>query len=214
MMLNVVENGTASNIKSNDYLIAGKTGTAQLIIDGTYSNERHQSSFVGYFPADQPKYACIVVVKDPKLNGSYGGDVAAPVFKELADYVYANDLMLIKTDNQFANQTPISKDGDKAKLTEIYSAIDVNTNADDIESDWVLTYAKDDHIELKTRNIEGDFKKNKMPNLVGMPIQDVLFLLENYGLEVKFSGKGAVKKQSISKGSQIRKGQKIFLELS
>jgi cell division protein FtsI (penicillin-binding protein 3) len=214
MMLNVVENGTASNIKSNDYLIAGKTGTAQLIIDGTYSNERHQSSFVGYFPADQPKYACIVVVKDPKLNGSYGGDVAAPVFKELADYVYANDLMLIKTDNQFANQTPISKDGDKAKLTEIYSAIDVNTNSDDIESDWVLTYAKDDHIELKTRNIEGDFKKNKMPNLVGMPIQDVLFLLENYGLEVKFSGKGAVKKQSISKGSQIRKGQKIFLELS
>lgn len=214
MMLNVVENGTASNIKSNDYLIAGKTGTAQLIIDGTYSNERHQSSFVGYFPANQPKYACIVVVKDPKVNGSYGGDVAAPVFKELADYVYANDLLLIETENQFANKTPISKDGDKVKLQEIYSAIDINTNADEIESDWVLTYAKDDHIELKTRNIEGDFNKNKMPNLVGMPIQDVLFLLENYGLEVLFSGKGSVKKQSISKGSQIRKGQKIFLELS
>jgi len=78
----------------------------------------------------------------------------------------------------------------------------------------VLTYAKEDRIELKTRNIEDDIIKNKMPNLVGMPIQDVLFLLENYGLDVMFSGRGAVKSQSITKGSRIQKGQKIFLELS
>lgn len=214
MMLNVIENGTAKNIKSNEYQIAGKTGTAQLIIDGSYSNQRHQSSFVGYFPADEPKYACIVVVKDPKINGSYGGEVAAPVFKELADYVYANDLSLIEENNQYAEQTPISKDGDKAKLQEVYEAIDVKTNAKEIQSDWVLTYAKEDHVELKTRNIENDIIQNKMPNLVGMPIQDVLFLLENYGLDVMFSGRGAVKSQSITKGSRIQKGQKIFLELS
>ncbi len=78
----------------------------------------------------------------------------------------------------------------------------------------MLTYAKEDRIELKTRNIEDDIIKNKMPNLVGMPIQDVLFLLENYGLDVMFSGRGAVKSQSITKGSRIQKGQKIFLELS
>lgn len=214
MMLNVVENGTAENLKNDKYKIAGKTGTAQLLIEGIYSKQRHQSSFVGYFPADQPKYACIVVVKDPKKNGFYGGEVAGPVFKELADYVFANDLSLIETNKQYAEQTPISKDGNKAKLQEVYKAIEVKTNAQEIQSDWVLTYAKEDRIELKTRNIEDDIVKNKMPNLVGMPIQDVLFLLENYGLDVMFSGRGAVKSQSITKGSRIQKGQKIFLELS
>ena len=214
MMLNVVENGTAENLKNDKYKIAGKTGTAQLLIEGIYSKQRHQSSFVGYFPANQPKYACIVVVKDPKKNGFYGGEVAGPVFKELADYVFANDLSLIETNKQYAEQTPISKDGNKAKLQEVYKAIEVKTNAQEIQSDWVLTYAKEDRIELKTRNIEDDIVKNKMPNLVGMPIQDVLFLLENYGLDVMFSGRGAVKSQSITKGSRIQKGQKIFLELS
>ena len=214
MMLNVVENGTAENLKNDKYKIAGKTGTAQLLIEGIYSKQRHQSSFVGYFPADQPMYACIVVVKDPKKNGFYGGEVAGPVFKELADYVFANDLSLIETNKQYAEQTPISKDGNKAKLQEVYKAIEVKTNAQEIQSDWVLTYAKEDRIELKTRNIEDDIVKNKMPNLVGMPIQDVLFLLENYGLDVIFSGRGAVKSQSITKGSRIQKGQKIFLELS
>jgi len=214
MMLNVVENGTAENLKNDKYKIAGKTGTAQLLIDGIYSKQRHQSSFVGYFPADQPKYACIVVVKDPKKNGFYGGEVAGPVFKELADYVFANDLSLIEANKHYAEQTPISKDGDKAKLQEVYKAIEVKTNAQEIQSNWVLTYAKEDRVELKTRNIENDIVKNKMPNLVGMPIQDVLFLLENYGLDVMFSGRGAVKSQSITKGSRIQKGQKIFLELS
>jgi cell division protein FtsI (penicillin-binding protein 3) len=214
MMLNVVENGTAENLKNDKYKIAGKTGTAQLLIDGIYSKQRHQSSFVGYFPADQPKYACIVVVKDPKKNGFYGGEVAGPVFKELADYVFANDLSLIEANKQYAEQTPISKDGDKAKLQEVYKAIEVKTNVQEIQSNWVLTYAKEDRVELKTRNIENDIVKNKMPNLVGMPIQDVLFLLENYGLDVMFSGRGAVKSQSITKGSRIQKGQKIFLELS
>jgi cell division protein FtsI (penicillin-binding protein 3) len=214
MMLNVVEKGTATNIKNKNYQIAGKTGTAQLIIDGAYSSQKHQSSFVGYFPADEPKYACIVVVKNPKENGSYGGEVAAPVFKQLADYVYANDLSLINDENKLVIQTPISKDGDRVKLQHVFNFIDIQTNDDDIQSNWVLTYAKDEHVELKTRNIEKDILNNRMPNLVGMSIQDVFFLLENYGLDINFSGRGAVKSQSIAKGSTIQKGQKIFLELS
>ena len=66
MLEGVVENGTAKSIKSKQYKIAGKTGTAQLIIDGVYDNQRHLASFVGYFPADNPKYACIVMINDPK----------------------------------------------------------------------------------------------------------------------------------------------------
>ena len=66
MLEGVVEDGTAKNIKSKQYKIAGKTGTAQLIIDGVYDNQRHLASFVGYFPADNPKYAAIVMINDPK----------------------------------------------------------------------------------------------------------------------------------------------------
>lgn len=214
MMLNVVENGTAKNIKTNKYKIAGKTGTAQLLIDGSYSNLRHQASFVGYFPADNPKYAAIVVVKDPKINGSYGGDVAAPVFRQLADYVYANEVSLFKNDKNIDYKSPISKDGDKKKLLRVYDSFGIEVSDDDSYVDWVLAYAKNDHVELKARNIEKDISNNRMPNLVGMGIQDVLFLLENYGMKVNFSGKGSVKKQSIIKGSKIHKGQSITLELS
>lgn len=214
MMIEVVENGTATNLKNNNFQIAGKTGTAQLIVDGKYSSKKHQSSFVGYFPANEPKYACIVVIKNPKENGSYGGEVAAPVFKQLANYVYANDLALFKHKKQLVKQTPISKDGDKEKLENVFSAIDIKTNAEDIQSKWVLTFAKEDHVQLKTRNIEKDILNNRMPNLIGMPIQDVLFLLENFGLKIDFSGRGAIKSQSITKGDKIQKGQRIFLELS
>ena len=70
--------GTANFANIDGYQVGGKTGTAQLIIDGVYDNQRHLASFVGYFPADNPKYACIVIINDPQENGSYGGDVAAP----------------------------------------------------------------------------------------------------------------------------------------
>ena len=214
MMLNVVENGTAKNIRTDKYKIAGKTGTAQLLIDGVYSNKRHQASFVGYFPADQPKYAAIVVIKDPKQNGSYGGEVAAPVFKELSDYVYANEISLFKNTQNMALSSPISKDGDKEKLMQVYNTFGVKTEFNDSNSEWVLAYAKENYVELRARNIKRDFTNNRMPNLVGMTIQDVLYLLENYGMKVKFTGRGSVKKQSISKGSKIQKGQTIVLELS
>lgn len=92
MMEGVMTNGTGKQILSEKYSSAGKTGTAQMA-DGAagYRNRRYQSSFAGYFPADNPKYSMIVVVQNPK-NGYYAATVAGPVFKELADMVYANDL--------------------------------------------------------------------------------------------------------------------------
>ena len=94
MLEGVVTKGTAQNIRSREYKIAGKTGTNWIDYANKTDEDRtkYQASFVGYFPAENPKYACIVVVNDPKENGSYGGDVAAPVFKTIADYVYATDL--------------------------------------------------------------------------------------------------------------------------
>src|SRR5690554_1156567 len=95
MLEGVVENGTARNIKNDEYKIAGKTGTAQKLVDGRYT-QRYYTSFVGYFPADQPKYSAITVIDSPKGFNAYGGDISAPVFKEIADRIYAQDLKLNK----------------------------------------------------------------------------------------------------------------------
>jgi cell division protein FtsI (penicillin-binding protein 3) len=89
MMLNVVDKkwGTGYRIKDENFSIAGKTGTCQ--VDYTTEETQYVSSFVGYFPADEPKYSCIVVIHRPNKNiGYYGATVAAPVFKEIALNIY------------------------------------------------------------------------------------------------------------------------------
>lgn len=95
MLEGVITEGTGASIKSNDYKIAGKTGTAQIAAgnkgyrQGT-KQVQYKGSFVGYFPADDPKYSCIVVIVNPKRGKYYGGAVAAPVFREISDKLYAS----------------------------------------------------------------------------------------------------------------------------
>ena len=92
MMFNVVDKkwGTAHRIKDPMLSMAGKTGTCQL--DYTSDNIQYISSFVGYFPAEKPKYSCIVVIHRPnKSKGYYGSTVAAPVFKKIAKKIF-NDI--------------------------------------------------------------------------------------------------------------------------
>ena len=89
MMKNVVERGTAKNIYSPDFSMAGKTGTCQT--EYWIEPNRYIASFAGYFPADNPKYSCIVVIHKPKKSlGYYGNIVAAPVFKKIAQKIYSD----------------------------------------------------------------------------------------------------------------------------
>jgi cell division protein FtsI/penicillin-binding protein 2 len=87
MLADVVgENGTARRAAIKNYAVAGKTGTTQKIVDGRYSNQHHVASFSGFFPADRPQLVVTVVVDEPKLNGvGYGGSVAAPAFRNIAE---------------------------------------------------------------------------------------------------------------------------------
>ena len=90
---NVVKRGTASKLYSKDFSMAGKTGTAQANYGTNGGADKHYiSSFVGYFPADVPKYSCIVVVHDPDAsnNNYYGADVAGPVFKRIAQKIFTD----------------------------------------------------------------------------------------------------------------------------
>jgi cell division protein FtsI (penicillin-binding protein 3) len=96
MLQNVVDTGTAMNLKGAHFKIAGKTGTAQIASKGSYKQNgvSYQASFAGYFPAEAPKYSCIVVVNGPTMSGYYGNVVAGPIFKEIADKIYSNRLEL------------------------------------------------------------------------------------------------------------------------
>ena len=108
VMENVVIKGTADNIYSPNFSMAGKTGTAKKVVNGVYSTKHYVASFAGFFPADNPKYSCIVVVHDPKKEkGYYGATVAAPVFKEIAQKIYTT--------------TPVDKQSvnDKVEFAEI-----------------------------------------------------------------------------------------------
>ena len=93
VLKNVVKKGTASKLYTKDFPMAGKTGTAQANYNRKDGTEKHYiSSFVGYFPADEPKYSCIVVVHEPNTsnNNYYGADVAGPVFKRIAQKIFTD----------------------------------------------------------------------------------------------------------------------------
>ncbi len=176
-------------------------------------SKSYKASFVGFFPADNPIYSCIVVIHDPKENGFYGGAVAAPVFKEIADKAFAFDLTLHEAFlSENRNPIPYTKNGYTNDVQFVLNELEIPFESDN--SSWMIASSKPEKIQLKTRKIEEDLKNGFIPNLKGMGIQDVLFLLENSGLIVNFSGKGTIKKQSIEKGKQFRSGSKIMLELA
>jgi len=220
MLEGVVERGTAKNIKNNNYKIAGKTGTAQIANKETgYSDKSrisYQASFVGYFPADNPKYSCIVVVNAPSRNVYYGNLVAGPVFKEIADKVYATNFEMHESLNLITNETtsevkiPYTKNSYKDELKFALTDLGINVNDEDVISDWVLTTKLDSCVKLSNRNIA----ENLMPNVKGMGVKDAVFILENLGLSVELNGRGTILNQSVASGSRISKGDLVVLEMS
>jgi len=215
MMEGVVVNGTAKSLKAADYLIAGKTGTAQMgMVNGKMT---YQASFVGYFPADNPKYACIVVVSAPSGDSYYGGAVAGPVFKDVADKVYSTSLEIHKeinhTQPQYALTAPKVKCGYQPDIENVLSILKVKNTTADETAEWVSSSNDSLSISLTTKNHEEILKRGIVPNLVGMTAKDVLYLLENNGMRVKLIGSGAVASQSIDAGAPFIKGAQIILQL-
>ena len=220
MLEGVVERGTAKNIRNENYKIAGKTGTAQIANkESGYSDKSkisYQASFVGYFPADNPKYSCIVVVNAPSRNVYYGNLVAGPVFREIADKVYATNFEMheglkLATDKTINKvEIPYTKNSYKDELKYALTDLGINVNDEDVVSDWVLTTRLDSCVKLANRTIT----ENLMPNVKGMGVKDAVYILENMGLSVELQGRGTILKQSIAPGSGIFKGDLVVLEMS
>lgn len=214
MLEDVVEYGTAKNLKAANFKIAGKTGTAQIYTRGTYQGKKYLASFVGYFPAENPKYSCIVSIMEPDVTaGFYGNVVAGPVFKEIADKIFAYNLQLHKKLNQrkllAKKSLPEIKPSKADEMMEILTALGVKNAAFDFGFEWANAKPDNGKILLSEKRISG----SKMPDVTGMGLKDALFLLENIGLKVNIKGKGKVVKQSLSSGSTIEKGQKVTIEL-
>jgi cell division protein FtsI (penicillin-binding protein 3) len=216
LLIGVVEEGTAKNIRTNNYLIAGKTGTTVINFNNRAEGEEkeYQASFAGFFPADNPRYSCIVVINNPRENGHYGGSVAAPIFKELADKVYASDMSIHKALQQSDEvvSLPKVKQGHVEDANNVLANFDINRIVTD--EPWMVASTTKTEVSLEVRRIERDLRNGNMPDLRGMGIQDAIYLLESYGLVVEITGSGSVQSQSISKGNKFIKGSLIKLELA
>jgi cell division protein FtsI (penicillin-binding protein 3) len=219
LMEGVVKNGSGRGINITAFKVGGKTGTAQILKNGNYKEEglsSYQATFVGYFPADKPLYSCIVVVYEPSGN-YYGGLVAAPVFKEVAEKVYSGSVDIIQPINAQPNLLTKLPDVITAKSQDIKTIVNAfSIPSSKIDSDkYVIKNGRDSlRISLSEISIETNLKKGIMPNLTGLSAKDALFILENHGLYVRLQGFGSVKKQSIEAGQRIEKGNKVTLILS
>ncbi len=214
MLEGVVSAGTGRGIiYSPLYKVAGKTGTAQ-VADGNKgytAKKQYQASFCGYFPADNPKYSLIVVINDPK-NGYYGAQVAGPVFREIADKVFANDIRLYdpRARQQIAINTkiPAPKAGYKKAAERVYNAFGMK----------VSFAANTDYINVVDTNNVTSFREVKyvdgtVPDTKGMGMRDAVFLLGNAGLRPVVKGSGKVVKQSVEAGRRVTKGYPVIIEL-
>lgn len=211
----VVESGTATNLKNPRYKIAGKTGTAQIAKGrkGYKSGGRvnYQASFVGYFPAEDPKYSCIVVVNSPSNSVYYGNVVAGPIFKEISDKVFATSpewFSDIKGDE--LKDLPQTKTGQLSKLEYVMDELDIPFESNGKKTDWVTVQR--DSTKIVTTPIR--LPKSKVPNVVGMGLRDAIYQLESLGLRVVAKGRGTVRSQSANPGEPVIKGSTVYLEMS
>ncbi len=217
MLEGVVENGTARNLKNNMYKIAGKTGTAQIANEkyGYRVNRKisYVASFVGYFPADDPKYSCIVVVSAPSNAVYYGNLVAGPVFREVADKVYATSLDMQRDYLAYAGRSksaPYSKNGYNPETKYVFRTLGIPFVPGKDEDEWVRVSSRDSLVEEMPLTVTGFL----VPNVTGMGLKDALYLLERERIKVIADGWGTVKKQSLAPGTPAGRGMTIRLEMS
>lgn len=211
------EHGTGHGLESNVCQFAGKTGTAVSAMDNRGYNKGskiYQSAFMGYFPADNPVYSIGVVIQNSSESKHvYGASVAGPVFKEVADRLYASQVAKKYFD---PNEMPVDKDlyrfyGMKKDVNKILEQFKYN-ETDSAVGSWSTGFLQDKNAKLISDNISG-FNKT-IPDVKGMGLKDAVYLLENMGLKVSASGRGKVIYQSLAQNAGFNKGETIKLELN
>jgi cell division protein FtsI (penicillin-binding protein 3) len=211
-MVGVVDSGTAKRIHTGNFEIAGKTGTAQIADANRGYQKVYQASFAGFFPADQPRYSCIVVVNSPSNGIYYGGSVAGPVFRAIADKIYASHPELFQPTDADSTQIqqPLVAKGFSDDVTALADLLGIEVSSDDATADWSALSILGDSSRVQPMTAP---RAHTVPNVVGMGLRDALPLLENAGLKVEVHGVGKVQRQSLLPGQTVRRGQSISVTL-
>ena len=185
-----VKNGTGKKAYSELVSIGGKTGTSQKLIDGRYSRAHYNSSFIGFFPVENPQVAMLILVNSPDV-GRYGGLVAAPIFKRVAERIVSNNI------DDFENNIL-----DKPVLQ-------VNYAAELREKD--SSYDRLRSIEIRETVLNAD---NRMPDLTYLTVRDGITILTQLGIQYKVSGSGIIISQSIAPGKLLNGNEVCILKSS
>ena len=220
-MLTMVVNeptGLGRQAGSQEFLVAGKTGTAQIASGGELRGGGHQLSFCGFFPADAPKYTCIVSIQT-KGGLISGGGVAGVVFGDIAKRVMAHDAR--RNIDELVDSTavfiPDVKRGNIADARRVLDEFDIRHEWDasqpyrNARPVWGKAESADRQVELTEMPFSPT--DGKVPNVKGLAAKDAVYMLEACGLRVQLSGIGKVYAQSIPQGSVVKKGQIISLKL-
>lgn len=205
--------GSAREVfKDCEFLVAGKTGTNHVDYRLDLGNEGvYQSSFIGYFPANNPQYTvCVVIKNTPNQMQYYGGQVAAPVFKEIANRLYStyvkNSTLKLKNVNN--NTNTIFHQGFRADVNTVFKKTGISINDNHFE-DWISIQGNIKNIAVTPKSITNKY----VPNLKGLSAKDAIYLCESLGLKVNVKGVGKVQSQSLLEGTRINNGQRINIEL-
>lgn len=212
----VAVSGTAKHIQGPFYSIAGKTGTAQVADKGIkYSDGVYQGSFVGYFPAEKPKYTIAVVIRTKPHSGAYyGGTIAAPVFRMIADKIFATGKGWDGPLDSIAKATKSVMLAQQAAASNYRTLLNaIGKKAHVTEGSYITQLVTD--TATKTVSVQpSSVYHGLVPDVGGLGLKDAIYLLEREGLQVQVKGRGRVQQQSVAPGSRIIKGQTIVLQLS
>ncbi len=210
LMKKVVSEGTAQNaFRGIAFQVAGKTGTARKNVGGRYVR-RYRASFGGFFPADNPRYTCFVMIDEPKARVASGGYVAAPIFRDIAEAIYTLDIQLaeVKSIEDTVKKFPALP---KLMYTEhiepIVQIFGLERQAE-TNPRWAIIHQHTDSLMM-----EAYAPSDAIPDVRGMSSRDAIHMLENMGIKVHLRGFGRVKRQSLLPGYQIGDNTKITLVL-
>ncbi|TNE54779.1 MAG: PASTA domain-containing protein [Bacteroidetes bacterium] len=210
----VMKRGTGRRLTSSYFDIAGKTGTAEILNDdmryGARGEKKYLASFVGYFPAKEPLYSCIVSIS---ASGEhiYGATVSGTVFAAIANKVYAGSLKYHQAINEARERNfgaPLSKDGNRYDLNVVLKNLGVQVDEKN-QGEYVRTKSTEKNVEFHERFVG----KKTIPNVVGMTAKDAVYLIERTGMKAQISGYGKVFSQNTAPGGEVIPGQLIQLVL-
>ena len=217
----VVSQGLGKKAGSQSFLVAGKTGTAQISkgAAGYKSGQmNYLLSFAGFFPAYEPRYSCIVCIQKSGLPAS-GGGMSGVVFHDIAEGIMAQSLKLEATDarDSLSLLIPQVKDGNMLAASYVLDHLGIKQ-----QSNWDGSYLNGNPIWGHALESSGktialhrvpEVDKNTMPDVHGMGAKDAVYLIESRGVKVKLNGRGKVMEQSIGAGQHIKKGMVCSLRL-